>query len=187
MPCPLVAHAAHPRRLCRLLWAVAPAYQHGVCDYRTSNVSRQTVKTVRPFTTPSTSLLRPRLTSAATSPRLSTRLARGHRSRSLRVRRVTFLPYTRRIYAGPDPMPLDFESLGPLAQPADASYAIRVPRARSLPTASFRFRLAADTLAVRLGVPVIKASIGTFTRQVTSRFAFALRLPAPGHDAARHA
>jgi len=80
-----------------------------------------------------------------------------------------------------------FESFGPLAHPTDASYAIRVPRARSLPAASFRFRLAADTLAVQLGVPVIKASIGTYTRQVTSRIAFAYRLTASGLDAARHA
>jgi hypothetical protein len=33
-----------------------------------------------------------------------------------------------------------------------------------------------DTLAVRLGVPVIKASTGTSTRQVNSRVAFANRL-----------
>ena len=63
----------------------------------------------------------------------------------------------------------------PLAHRDVASYAIRVPRARSLPSASFRFRLAADTLAVRLGVPVIKASTRTFTRQVNSRIAFAHR------------
>src|SRR5690606_14319934 len=59
---------------------------------------------------------------------------------------------------------------------AVASYAIRVPRVGSLPSASFRFRLAADTLAVRLGVPVIKASTGTCTRPATTRFAFAYRL-----------
>jgi len=89
---------------------------------------------------------------------------------------VTFLPQTRRIYTGTVRMTLGFESIGPLAHRADASYAIRVPRAGSLPSASFRFRVAPDTLAVRLGVPVIKASIGTFTRQVNSRFAFASRL-----------
>jgi hypothetical protein len=69
-----------------------------------------------------------------------------------------------------------FESICPLAHLAVASYAVRVPRARSLPAASFGFRLAADTLAVRLGVPVIRASTGTFTRPVNSRFAFASRL-----------
>ena len=100
---------------------------------------------------------------------------------------MTFLPHTRRIYANPVRMTLGFESLCPLAHQADASYAVRVPRAGSLPAASFRFHLTVDTLAVQLGVPVIKASTGTYTRQVTSRFAFATRSAAPGHDAARHA
>jgi len=100
--------------------------------------------------------------------------------RSLRVRRVTFLPYTRRIYAGPVRMTSGFESIGPLAHRFDASYAIHVLRARSLPAASFGLRLAADALAFRLGVPVIKVSTGTLTRPVTSRFAFALRLTASG-------
>ena len=106
----------------------------------------------------------------------------------LRVRRVTFLPHTRRIYADSIRMTSGFESIGPLAHRADASYAIRVPRAGSLPSASFGFDLATDTLAVRLGVPVIKASTGTSTgtstRPVTSRLAFAPRFAASGHDAA---
>ena len=44
------------------------------------------------------------------------------------------------------------------------------------PAASVRFAVAHDTLAVRLEVPVIKASIGTLTRLVTIRFAFATRI-----------
>ena len=112
---------------------------------------------------------------------------RRQTGRPLRVRRATFLPYTRRIYAESVRMASGFGSMRPLARQRDASYAIRVPRAGSLPSASFRFRLATDTLAVRLGVPAIKASTGTSTRQVTSRFAFARRLPASGHDATRHA
>src|SRR5690606_10667610 len=96
--------------------------------------------------------------------------------RSLRVRRVTFLPDPRRIYADSIRMTLGFGSMRPLAHRAVASYAIRVPRVGSLPSASFRFHLTADTLAVRLGVPVIKASTGTCTRPVTTRFAFAYRL-----------
>jgi hypothetical protein len=100
--------------------------------------------------------------------------------RSLRVRRVTFLPYTRRIYAATVRMTSGFESIGPLAHRSDALYAIHVLRARSLPAASFGLRLAADALAFRLGVPVIKVSTGTFTRPVTSRFAFAPRLTASG-------
>jgi hypothetical protein len=66
----------------------------------------------------------------------------------------------------------------PLAHQVVASYAVRVPRTGNLPSASFRFRLAADTLAVQLGVPVIKASTGTFIRLVASRFAFAYRFAA---------
>ena len=84
-------------------------------------------------------------------------------------------------------MTLGFESVGPLAHRDSASYVVRVPRARSLLTASFRFHLAVNTLAVRLRVPVIKVSDGTFTHRVTSQFAFAHWLTTPGHGAARHA
>jgi len=110
-------------------------------------------------------------------------LALRQEGRPLRVRRVTFLPYTRHIYAAAIRMTLGFESIGPLAHRCDASYVVRIPRAGSLPAASFRFHLAMDTLAVRLGVPVIRVSTGTCTRQVNSRFAFARRLTASGHDA----
>ena len=89
---------------------------------------------------------------------------------------MTFLPHTRRIYADSVRMTLGFESIGPLAHQDGASYAVRVPRARSLPAASFRFRVPADTLAVRLEVPAIKASTGTLTRQVTSWVAFSNQL-----------
>lgn len=128
-------------------------------------------------------LLWPRLTSAIPSAHLAIALALRQDGRSLRVRRVTFLPYTRRIYVGSVRMTLGFESIRPLAHLAAASYAVRVPRAGSLPAASSRFHLAMDTLAVRLGVPVIRVSAGTFTRPVNSRFAFARRLTASGHDA----
>ena len=57
-------------------------------------------------------------------------------------------------------MSLDFESISPLVHRDNASCAIRVPRAGSLPTASFRFNLAVDTLAVRLEVPDIKPPSG---------------------------
>jgi hypothetical protein len=210
MPCPQDARAGYPRQCCCLLSPVAQAFQPAALRFvRTSNTLHQTIQTVRPFgvlvrpcdprlflpfrasvsieRAASVRLLWPRLTSAIPSVRLTTSLARRQDDRSLRVRRVTFLPYTRRIYAGSVRMTSGFESIGPLAHRVDASYAVRVPRARSLPTASFRFRVAPDTLAVRLGVPVIKASIGTSTRQVTSRFAFAPRFQASSHDASRHA
>jgi len=76
---------------------------------------------------------------------------------------VPFLPNTRRLFADSIRLTWGFESIGSLAHQASASYAVRVPRARSLPTASFKFGLAANTLAVRLEVPVIKASIQTST------------------------
>src|ERR1017187_5944285 len=41
-----------------------------------------------------------------------------------------------------------------------ASYAVPVRRARILLTASFRFRVAPDTLAVRLSVPTIRVRRG---------------------------
>ena len=53
------------------------------------------------------------------------------------------------------------------------------PRVGSLPTASFKFTVAHDTLAVRLEVPEIRASIGKFTQQFASRLAFAHQLKAP--------
>ena len=100
---------------------------------------------------------------------------------------MTFLPHTRRIYADSIRMSLDFESSCPLVHRDNASYTVRVPRAGSLPAASFRFAVAHGTLAVRLEVPDIKASIGTLTRQVTSWFAFAHQLLSVRQDASRHA
>ena len=179
-------HAVSARRACRLPFSsVAQAFQPLVLRFvQTSNTLHQTVQTVRPFAALRTQLLWPRLTSTVPSLRLTTRLARGQDGRSLRVRRVTFLPHTRRIYAAPVRMTWGFESIGPLAHQDDASYAVRVPRAGSLPAftlppwsrSPFRFRLTTDTLAVRLEVPAIKASTRTFTRQVTSWVAFANRL-----------
>ena len=157
-------------------------FQSGFCDYRTSNALQLTVKQFGPWSTSKGRLTmasadfchdRQLLSKSLACPEVS---SNKHRDRSLRVRRVTFLPYTRRIYAAPIRMSLDFESSGPLVHADSASYAIRVPRAGSLHTASFRFAVARDTLAVPLEVPDIKASIGTCTRQVTSCFAFASQL-----------
>jgi hypothetical protein len=99
---------------------------------------------------------------------LAKHLANRHRRRPLRVRRVTFLPDICRIYNRSIRMTSGFESFGPLAQETAALSAVRGPQTGSLLAASFGFHLAVDTLAVQLGVPVIKASIGTCTRPVTS-------------------
>ena len=81
------------------------------------------------------------------------------------------------------------EGFGPrrfLAPRHDASHAIRVPRVRILPSASFRSHLTMGTLAVRLGVPVITASKGLVP---SSHFPVGFRLPVDSarQGAARHA
>ena len=93
--------------------------------------------------------------------------------RSPRVRRVTFLPSPPHIHRNvPDDIGLRTQML---PRPRyDASHAVRVPRVRSLLTASFRSRLAASTLAVRLEVPVIKVSKGL---SPSSHFPVGFRLP----------
>jgi len=90
--------------------------------------------------------------------------------------RVTFLPSTRRIYTPTFRMTSGFGPLRDLAQVRHASYALRVPRAGSLPPASFRPHLAAAALAVRLGVPVIEASRGL---SPPSHFPVRFPLPVP--------
>jgi len=52
------------------------------------------------------------------------------------VRLATFAPYTRRIYARGFRVTADFGLPCPLIHPTIASYALRVPRAGVLPTAS---------------------------------------------------
>lgn len=84
------------------------------------------------------------------------------------VRRVTF----RRIY---DSSVLNeaglciFMSAYP---PATASYTVRVTQAKSFAFTFLQTTLRSNALGVQLGVPVITASRGTCTLQVTSRFAF---------------
>ena len=123
-------------------------------------------------------LLRPRLTAASTSPRLPARLAARHRCSSPRVRRVTFTPSTRRIYARSVRMTSGFRSFCPLAHLACASYAVRVPRAGALPTASSPPRLAASRLLFRSGFRSSQ-SPEDFHLHVTSRIAFAIGCSAP--------
>ena len=79
--------------------------------------------------------------------------------RSPRVRRVTFTPCPPCLRpSAPDDFGLRIPT-HPRPQTI-ASYTVRVPRAGALPAAAFRPHLAVDALAVRLGVPVIKASRG---------------------------
>lgn len=76
------------------------------------------------------------------------------------VMRVTFISYTRRIYSHTLWMVIGLKSYVPSCPNVTASYAISVRRAKILPAASFRFRLATDTLAVRLMVPTIRVHRG---------------------------
>jgi hypothetical protein len=210
MPCLLDARKSYSRRFRRLLSGRAPAFQPSSLHLsQASNAPRRfglirsaLRRGVPALRSPAVSALsgqcldragrRPTTTMASADfcrpfdpPCDGSSLRQD--DRSLRVRRVTFLPYTRRIYAATVRMTSGFESIGPLAHRCDASYAIHVLRARSLPAASFGLRLAADALAFRLGVPVIKVSIGTFTRPVTSRESFRFPVDSVNHDAARHA
>ena|ERR1041385_8310294 len=50
---------------------------------------------------------------------------------------------------------LDFEDIGAFSSSLTASYAVSVRWASALPSASFRFHLAVDTLAVRLTIPPV--------------------------------
>ncbi len=79
---------------------------------------------------------------------------------SPRVRRATFAAYTRRIYFLTVRMVSGFGSFGPLAPMRLPQPAVPIRRATALRTASFRFRLATDTLAVRLTVPTIRVRRG---------------------------
>jgi hypothetical protein len=67
-------------------------------------------------------------------------------SRSPGVRRVTFAPYTHRIYAHPVRVTPGFGSYGLLAHLMHASYAVPVRQAGALLTASFPPRLATTQL-----------------------------------------
>ena len=81
-------------------------------------------------------------------------------ARSPRVIRVTFIPYTRRIYKrtlldGYRALKIFAFSPGCACLVCDFCSSGRV-----LPAASFRFRVAPDTLAVRLTVPTIRVRRG---------------------------
>jgi hypothetical protein len=106
--------------------------------------------------------------------------------RSPGVRRVTFAPHTCRIYARPVRVTLGFGSLRLLAHQTTASYALRVPQARALLTASSPRRLATDAVAVRLAVPVTRVRRGLAP---PSHFPARFRLPviSAGSGASRRA
>jgi NADH:ubiquinone oxidoreductase subunit 4 (subunit M) len=62
---------------------------------------------------------------------------------------------------------LDFVLFSKLVRPNSASHLVFVHQTEILPTASFRFHLTMDTLAVQLVVPTTKPT-ADFHRQVTA-------------------
>ena len=110
-------------------------------------------------------LLRPLLSSAAPSRRLAAPVA--HALRGDWAERQTSQGKTRDLRAiylshlrPPLPGCIGLRALWPSRPGADASYALAVRQAGTLLTASFRFRIAPDTLAVRLAVPTPRARRG---------------------------
>src|SRR3990172_6122291 len=103
----------------------------------------------------------PRLTSARSSRHLPAALASQERRTDLPgYCAPSFPPSTRRIYSRTFRMTIGLQIFRPPCPGAVASYALRIPRAGGLPTASFRPRLAAAALTVLLRVPVIGARGG---------------------------
>ena len=105
-------------------------------------------------------LLCPRLTSAGSSPHLLMRVASSKPADLPGYNALTFSPYTRRIYSRVFRMTIGLRVCLPPRPDAVASYALRVPRAGDLPTASSGPRLAAAALAARLTVPAIRVRKG---------------------------
>jgi hypothetical protein len=87
--------------------------------------------------------------------------------RSPRVLRTHLHAYARRIYV--QSFLYRYWTLSSLAISSNshASYAVSVRRASALPTASFRFHLAMDTLAVQLTIPPV-GFVGDFHSQVSA-------------------
>ena len=153
VPCPFDAPSPYLRRCRRLSSGDAPASQPSCLRlFQTSNCRSGSALRVRPFAAVRKQLLWPRLTAAF--PRtLGTRLGG-----SPGVRRVTFLPPTRRIYSLP--VAIGLQRPVPPRPPPAASYAVCVPRAGSPPTTAFPLH-PCHAVAVRLGVPTTRVSGGT--------------------------
>ena len=147
VPHPFGARVPYPWRFRRLLSGVARASQPSCLRLpRRSNASRR-------FGSSRSALHRhaPAATTASADfcppiapPRDGASQRRTNRSPG--VRRVTFAPTTRRIYARWVQVTPGFGFLCPLAHPRDASSALRLPRAGASLTASFPRRLATTQL-----------------------------------------
>ena len=108
-------------------------------------------------------LLRPLLSSAAPSQHLTALVAHlsrgaGRRTSQGKTRDLHAI-YLSHLRLHP-PSDIGLRVLWPPRPNADASYALPVRQAGTLPAASFRSRIAPDTLAVRLAVPITRACKG---------------------------
>src|SRR5699024_6531288 len=147
------------------LWASAPPYSHREPSGAASPRTHQRAVNYPLETGSALQLLvrEPTIASAASCSPIPTPhgLARPRQpNRPPRVSRAAFLPSTRRIYFHIFWIAIGLRVSWPSRPDVAASYAVPVRRARSLPTASFRFRLATDTLAVQLTVPAIRVRRG---------------------------
>ena len=144
--CPRVGYGVSRPRLLRLL---SPSKDRSPSGVSCSALCRS----VQPATSASADFCRP-------IPAPCDAGSTWQGDRSPRVRRVTFVPYTCRIYGRTLRVISGFGLLCTLARMRDASYALPVRQAGTLLTASFRSRIAPGTLAVRLAVPITRARGG---------------------------
>ena len=147
------------------LWASGPPYSYREPSGEASARTHQRVVNYPLVTGSALQLLvkEPNMASADSCSPIPTPHGVGSQwqaNRPPRVRRATFLPSTRRIYFHIFWIAIGLRVSWPSRPDVAASYAVPVRRARSLPTASFRFRLTTNTLAVQLTVPAIRVRRG---------------------------
>ncbi len=82
-----------------------------------------------------------------------------------------FPSYTRLIYSESSEQLWDFVLFGRLIHSHKPSYQVSVRRVRCLPTASFRFHLAMDTLAFGCSLPTVRAAWGLAPVRIRSCWA----------------
>ena len=122
---------------------------------------------VRPFATVRKRLLWPRLTSRSTGRAMSNRSARCHpfrrKTRSPRVRRVTFAPSTRHIYARPVRSAFGLQVSTPPRPPRGRLLCGSCSSGQSFACSFLPASPREATVAVQLGVPGTQGPQGTLT------------------------
>ncbi len=113
----------------------------------------------RHFFFPFPPVLWPRLTSHDKLYSASLNLPTSASVRSPRVSAITFIPCSRLIYRVGFGQYWTSLCVASSSAPVRPFYEVSVRRLGTLPSASFRFRLATDTLAVQLEVPTAMPSV----------------------------